>query len=93
MAKKVAAKRVLTVGNAVFVRTVTHYHTGRIVYIDKDVIELEDAAWIADTGRFGEALKTGTLGEVEPFPGVVAIGRGAIVDVTGWPHALPRVQK
>lgn len=86
-------KRVLTIGNKVFIRTVTHYHTGKIIYIDKDVIELEDAAWIADTGRFSDALKNAQLNEVEPFPSAVAIGRGAIVDVTLWTGELPRGQK
>ena len=56
-------------------------------------IVLDDAAWIADTGRFYNALKDGTLSEVEPFIGPVSINRGSIVDVTEWKHALPRTQK
>jgi len=85
--------RPLTVGNAVFVRTVTLYYTGRVAEITPESVVLTDAAWIADTGRFSEALRTGTLGEVEPFSLPVEIGRGAIVDVTTWPHALPREVK
>ena len=27
-----------------------------------------DVAWIADDGRFNEAIAKGTLGEVEPYP-------------------------
>lgn len=80
----------LAVGNNVFVRTVTHYYTGRIVELTATEIVLEDAAWIADTGRFSEALSTGQLNEVEPFPLLVAVGRGALVDITVWPHELPR---
>jgi hypothetical protein len=87
------AKRILTVGAKVFVRSVTHYYTGRIVHIDKDTIELADAAWIADTGRFSDALTRFTLNEVEPFPAGVALGRGAIVDVSPWAGDLPRAQK
>jgi len=83
----------LQVGNAVLIRTVTHYHTGRIVEMDEHSVVLEDAAWIADTGRFGTFLKTGELKEVEPFPGLVSVARGSIVDVTAWPHPLPREQK
>lgn len=92
--KKAKVKRVLEVGNIVFIRTVTHYYTGRIVELSATEIELEDVAWVADTGRFSDALKTGTLGEVEPYPdGRVAVGRGALVDASIWKHALPREQK
>ena len=86
-------ERPLTVGNAVFLRTVTHYYTGRIAELTEQSVVLTEAAWIADTGRFGAALASGTLDEVEPFPGAVEIGRGAIVDVTMWVHALPRTVK
>ena len=81
------------VGTKVFVRTVTHYYTGRVLASDHLELLLEDAAWIADTGRFSAALKDGTLNEVEPFPDVVSIGRGAIVDVCEWLHELPRTVK
>ena len=83
----------LVVGNAVLVRLVTHYYTGRIVELTDTEIVLEDAAWIADTGRFADALAKGTLNEVEPFPGVVTLSRGAMVDATAWTHPLPREQK
>lgn len=84
----------MDVGSAVFVRTVTHYYTGEVVRVDKDWLVLRNVAWIADTGRFSEALKTGTLNEIEPYPaGEVLIARGAIVDVSLWTHALPREMK
>ena len=83
----------LSVGRAVFVRTVTMHYTGRIASIKAGEIVLTDAAWIADSGRFYNALKDGTLSEVEPFPGPVAVNRGAVVDVTEWKHALPREQR
>ncbi len=86
-------ERPLTVGNAVFIRTVTLYYTGRVAEVTPESVVLTDAAWIADTGRFSTALATGALGEVEPFPGAVEIGRGAIVDATHWKHALPRAVK
>jgi len=80
----------LRIDNAVFVRAVTHYHTGRIVKLTEQEVVLADAAWIASTGRFSAALTSGVLDEIEPYPGLVSIGRGAIVDVTDWLHALPR---
>lgn len=80
----------IQVGNSVFIRSVTHYYTGRIAAVTRDEIVLLDAAWIADTGRFSRALQSGVFSEVEPFHQPVSIGRGAIIDVTLWPHALPR---
>lgn len=81
------------VGNAVFIRTVTMYYTGTILEITERAILLGDAAWIADTGRFSNALKTGVLGEVEPYHAPVAINADHILDVTTWGHALPREVK
>jgi hypothetical protein len=76
-------------GDAVIIRTVTHYYTGRIEVIDKDWIVLSSAAWIADTGRWAQALSSGKLSEVEPFPNGVSVARGAIVDCSAWGHDLP----
>lgn len=85
--------RIVAVGSKVLIRTVTHYYTGRIVEMTPTEIVLADAAWIADTGRFATALEKGTLSEVEPFPAGVSVARGAVVDVSPWPHDLPRAQK
>ena len=82
------------IGCAYFIRTVTHYLTGRVTAVTDKEIVLEDAAWIADTGRYADALKTGSLKEVEPYPdGPVIVGRGAVIDVAVWSHPLPREQK
>lgn len=80
----------LRVGNNVLIRTVTFFHTGRIEAISEHEILLSSAAWIADTGRFSEALKKGTLNEVEPFAdGIVSINRGGVIDVANWVSSLP----
>ena len=81
------------VGKNYFIRTVTHHYTGRLVKVTAKELVLEDAAWIADDGRFMNALKDGTLNEIEPFQDDVVIGRGAVLDATVWRHALPRSQK
>ncbi len=84
----------LETGKSVFIRTVTNYYTGRIAANPpKGFVLLEEAAWIADTGRFSAALKSGTLSEIEPFPGAVAVSLGAIVDISPWDHELPRAVK
>jgi hypothetical protein len=77
-------------GRAVIIRTVTYHYTGRITEIKDGFVTLEDAAWIADSGRWAAALTTGNLSEVEPFPGNVAVSLAAIVDVSPWMHQLPR---
>lgn len=81
------------IGKAYLVRTVTMIVTGRVVRVANNLLVLEDAAWIADTGRFSDALKTGALSEIEPAEGQVFVGLGAIVDVYEWSHKLPREQK
>ncbi len=81
-------------GTNIFIRTVTMAHTGRISAVTDKWIVLEDACWIADTGRFADFLETGKLNECEPFPvGKVVVGLGAIVDCCEWKHKLPREQK
>jgi hypothetical protein len=81
----------LSVGTGVFIRTVTSYFTGRVVGLTRDAILLEQAAWIASTGRFADALATGALDEIEPYPAgsVVVVMKSAVVDVCEWKHALP----
>lgn len=81
------------IGKNVFVRTVTHHHTGRLVHADASFLTLADAAWIADDGRFHTALANGELSEVEPFPGGCLVNVGAIIDVCEWLHDLPRDAK
>lgn len=81
------------IGKNYFIRTVTHHYTGRLVRVTPKELVLEDAAWIADDGRFMNALKEGKLSEVEPYQDDVVIGRGAILDATVWRHDLPREQK
>jgi hypothetical protein len=83
----------LTIGKSVLIRTVTHYFTGRVALVKNGEVVLTEAAWIADTGRFHNALRDGILNEVEPFPGPVSVNRAAIIDVTAWTHKLPREQK
>ena len=69
------------IGKVYLIRTVTMIDTGILVKVTDKELVLENAAWIADTGRFHEALKKAVFNEVEPFPdGQVIVGRGAIID-------------
>jgi len=81
------------IGQKYFFRLVTHYISGRITGVYGDFIELEDSAWIADTGRFSDALKKGEFSEVEPIFGVHGLNMTAIIDYFEWNHKLPREQK
>ena len=82
-------------GTNVFIRTVTLYFTGHVERVTKSWIILSGAAWVADTGRFADALKTGNLNEVEPYPddAIIRVSRDGVIDVATWKHALPREQK
>lgn len=69
------------VGKNYFIRTVAHHYTGKLVLVTKQELVLQSVAWIADDGRFNEALKKEQFSEVEPYPeGDVIIGRGAVLD-------------
>lgn len=87
------AKEPLEIGKNYIVRTVTFHYTGRLKAIPDGWLVLSDAAWVADSGRWADALAKGTLNEVEPYVSEVCINRAAIVDVTAWTHDLPRAQK
>ncbi len=80
-------------GKHVIIRTVGEILTGRVVEVTPSEVLLEDASWIADTGRWHDALRDGTLSEVEPYLDPVRVGRGAIVTWTLWRHPLPREQQ
>lgn len=81
------------IGGLYFIRTVTNYVTGRVMRVTNQEIIVEDAAWIADTGRFADAIKNVDFDEVEPYPsGEVIIGRSAVIDAVKI-SKLPREQK
>ena len=83
------------VGEQYFIRTVTMYYTGNLIAQNENELLLSNCAWIADTGRFTEALKTGEFSEVELFPADAEVGicKGAILDFHVWKHELPNAQK
>jgi hypothetical protein len=82
------------IGKIYLIRTVTMIDVGRVVSVTPQEIVLEDAAWIADTGRFHDMLtEKADPKEIEPFPeGRVIIGRGAIIDAVEHGKTY-RVQK
>ncbi len=81
------------VGEKYFIRTVTYFATGKVKRICGNFLELEDAAWVADTGRFRDAIMKGVLSEVEPVEVAMFVNMNSITDAFAWTHKLPREQK
>lgn len=82
----------LEIGKSYLIRTVTLYQVGRVVAVSGQFVKLKDASWIADTGRFADALKSGEFSEVEPV-GESYINLGSIIDAFPFVHTLPKTQK
>jgi len=80
------------VGKKFFIRTVTYHLVGEVTKQVGDFLELKNASWIADSGRFMNAIKSGTLSEVEPV-GIAFVNLKAITDFFPWKHKLPDSQK
>lgn len=82
------------VGRNYFIRTVTHHQTGELVAIGPQEIILKRAAWIAQDGRFADAVGKSDFSEVEPFPSdsEVLIGRASIIDAVEI-KTIPTSQK
>lgn len=81
------------VGESYLIRTVTMIILGKLETVLDTELVMSSASWVADTGRFYDALKTGKLNEVEPFTNDVIVGRSALIDATIWTHKLPTEQK
>lgn len=83
------------IGKSVFIRKVTMIFTGKVVGVSDGFVQLSDAAWIADTGRYSQAVATGDFMEVEPYPDntIVNVSTGDIVDWVEVKWPLPRLQK
>jgi hypothetical protein len=79
-------------GEAYFIRTVTYHLVGRVKHVLRDYLILEEASWVADSGRFMQAIMDGTLSEVEPV-GTAYVSLGSITDAFPWGHDLPARQK
>ena len=81
------------IGRKYFIRTVTMHLTGELISVGPQELVLKDAAWIADSGRFHEAIRDPRkCTEVEPFAQNVIVGRGSIIDATEIPHIITEVR-
>lgn len=79
------------IGESYLIRTVTHYHVGRVKEVIGNFLVLTEASWVQDTGRFSECWKNPSVfKEVEPVTSeCFFISLNAIVDAGQWDHPLP----
>jgi hypothetical protein len=80
------------IGEAYLIRTVTYHVLGRVKAIKGNFLVLEEASWVADSGRFGNAIQKGELSEIE-YVGKAIVGINAISDAYPWPHKMPKETK
>jgi len=80
------------IGEAYLIRTVTYHILGRVKSIKGNFLVMEEASWVADSGRFNEAIGKGTLNEIE-YAGPAIVGINAIADAYPWTHKIPRESK
>ena len=79
------------VGKKLFIRTVTYHLIGEVKARVGQFFHLKNASWVADSGRFMDALKTGKLSEVEPV-GEAFVNVNSITDMFVWKHVLTQRQ-
>lgn len=80
------------IGHAWYIRTVTYHLVGRCTKRIGSFLLLEEASWVADSGRFMQAIKEGKLNEVEPV-GPALVNLDSVTDAFPWVHKLPTEQK
>lgn len=80
------------IGKKWFIRTVTYHLVGKAEKLIGNFMMLKNASWVADSGRFMQAIKDGTLNEVEPV-GDVLINLNSITDMFPIKWDLPKQQK
>ena len=80
------------IGQSYFFRTVTYHLVGKVVKKIGNFLELKDASWIANSGRFMNCIKEGKLDEVEPV-GIAYVNLESVTDFFPWRHKLPKEQK
>lgn len=80
------------IGHNFFFRTVTYHLIGKVTKRIGRFLQLEKASWVADSGRFMNAIKEGKLNEVEPV-GIAFVNLESVTDFFPWKHKLPTEQK
>jgi hypothetical protein len=85
-----------TIGDTWFIRTVTHHLVGEMKAVGTQEFVLKGGTvmWVADDGRFQQAIEKGQFNETEPYGDQdVVVGRGSIIDATRLKVNIKVVQK
>ena len=80
------------IGKIFFIRTVTYHFIGKVEGLMGPFLKLSQTVWVADSGRFTQAIKNGSLNEVE-IMGDWQINVNSITDFGLWHHTIPKEQK
>ena len=72
-------KHPFVLGRQWVIVTPTLWYVGTLKSVTDQWLVLEQAAWLADTGRFSDFMKTGNTKELEPCNGPAVIGVGAVI--------------
>ena len=82
------------IGQTYFFRCVTYHYIGTVVSVGLSEVVLRDAVWVAESGKFRNALEEGTIADAMPYVkgDPVILGRFGIVDATPWRHPLPETR-
>ncbi|MHB8096064.1 MAG: hypothetical protein ACYDEI_00200 [Erysipelotrichaceae bacterium] len=80
------------IGKSFFFRTVTYHMVGKVVKRIGSILELTNASWIADSGRFMTAVKEGKFNEIEPV-GKCFLNLNSVTDFFPATYKLPTEQK
>ena len=80
------------IGKEYFLQTATHYYAGTVIAVTVLGIQLDNAAWIADTGRFNEFISGKVeASEIEPC-GSAFVYHGAMIAAIPRPKLLIEVK-
>jgi hypothetical protein len=80
------------VGKTLFLRTVTYHIIGKVEKLIGKIVFLSQAIWVADSGRFMQAIKGGELNEYEEM-GDWFVNLDTVTDFGFWKHNIPKGQK
>jgi hypothetical protein len=75
------------IGKIVFIRTVTYHLSGKVEETCGDFVKLSKAAWIADSGRYTQAVETGEFSEVEVYKNPIHVNIQSVIDFCEIPKA------
>jgi hypothetical protein len=81
------------IGKKLFIRTVTYHFIGEVVKIFGSFVQLKNTIWVADSGRFMQAIKDGELNEYEEIGDWFVNLLSATTDFGEWKHKIPKGQK